>query len=60
MCPTVALVESSVDNGTTARFVVVMVPPLATWTEGPEVVAQMLVQCGPAAVPVAPVSTMAV
>jgi hypothetical protein len=50
MCPTVALVESSVDNGTTARFVVVMVSPLATWTEGPEVVARMPVQCSSAAV----------
>jgi hypothetical protein len=50
MCPTVALVKSSVDNGTTARFVVVMVSPLATWMEGPEVVARMPVQCGSAAV----------
>jgi hypothetical protein len=50
MCPSVALVESLVDNGTAARFVVVMLSPLATWTEGPEVVVRMLVQCGSAAV----------
>jgi hypothetical protein len=46
MCPT----ESLVDNGTTARFVVAMVSPLATWTESPEVVAPMPVQYGSAAV----------
>jgi hypothetical protein len=50
MCPTVVLVESLVDNGTTACSVVVMVSPLATWTEGPEVVAWMPVQCGSAVV----------
>jgi hypothetical protein len=50
MCPTVALVERPVDNGTTACLVVVMVLPLATWTEGPEVVARMPVQCGSTAV----------
>jgi hypothetical protein len=39
MCPTVARTESLVDSGMTAHFVVSVVSPLATWTEGPEVVA---------------------
>jgi hypothetical protein len=49
MCPSVARGESSADRGTMASFVVSMVLPLATWTEGPEIVLRMLVQCGAAA-----------